>query len=395
MEELRKLEQVHTLITLMDSRGIPITSSSSSNRFIANFLLLLVQPCGELDFDDKFDLVSEYMPKFSEEFLGDVSLLLGDGDYRGKEMENTLQPYCDNKLDLGSSQNYCGEMAMVGLDAMQRANSTLEDFFRSYFMFHGMDANKPQSVFKYFPILSFTESYIYQLDTLNEKIVLGGFAFGESQETNEKSTKILSAIRSDPLQPLINLLKSHGLLTDRLVHELRSGEEYWALERDLCGALASNGKVSIEDVMRAIHLKSFDYRVLNLLLYQLRGKKVNDLHMEFLSISELLVEIADDLFDYEDDVLENNFNILRMFVRMYGASAPTALAKYVSEAEEKYDELLKALDPHLSSLYQRRCEEATKEGGKVSAHRFGSWSIPPLIRDEESFRASVMSNIQT
>ncbi|KAE8637162.1 hypothetical protein CSA_004644 [Cucumis sativus] len=65
MEELRKLEQVHTLITLMDSRGIPITSSSSSNRFIANFLLLLVQPCGELDFDDKFDLVSEYMPKVS------------------------------------------------------------------------------------------------------------------------------------------------------------------------------------------------------------------------------------------------------------------------------------------------------------------------------------------
>lgn len=43
-------------------------------------------------------------------------------------MENTLQPYCDDKLDFGFSQNYCGEMAMVGLDAMQRANSTLEDF---------------------------------------------------------------------------------------------------------------------------------------------------------------------------------------------------------------------------------------------------------------------------
>lgn len=395
MDELRKLEQVQKLITLMESRGIPITSSSSSNRFIANFLLLLVQPCGELDFDAKFDLVSEYMPKFSEELLGDVSFLLSNGDYREKEMENILQPYCDNNLDFGSSQNYCGGMAMVGLDAMQRANSTLEDFFRSYFMFHGMDVNKPQSVFKYFPILSFTESYIYQLDTLNEKIVLGGFTFGESQEANERSTRILSVIKSDPLQPLINLLKSHGLSTDRLVHELRSGEEYWALERGLCGALASKGKVSIEDVMRAIHLKSFDYRVLNLLLYQLRGEKVNDLHMEFLSISELLVEIADDLFDYEDDVLENNFNILRMFVRIYGASAPTALAKYVSEAEEKYERLLKALDPHLSSFYQRRCEEATKEGGKVSAHPFGSWSMPPLIRDEESFRASVMSNIQT
>lgn len=48
-------------------------------------------------------------------------------------MENTLQPYCDNKLDLGSSQNYCGEMAMVGLDAMQRANSTLEDFVSAWY----------------------------------------------------------------------------------------------------------------------------------------------------------------------------------------------------------------------------------------------------------------------
>lgn len=27
----------------------------------------------------------------------------------------------------------------------------------------------------------------------------------------------------------------------------------------------------------------------------------------------------------QEDVLENNFNILRMFVRIYGASAPTVL----------------------------------------------------------------------
>lgn len=30
-------------------------------------------------------------------------------------------------------------------------------------MFHGLDASKPQSIFKYLPILSFTESYIYQV----------------------------------------------------------------------------------------------------------------------------------------------------------------------------------------------------------------------------------------
>lgn len=33
-------------------------------------------------------------------------------------------------------------------------------------------------------------------------------------------------------------------------------------------------QIVVEDVVKAIHLKSFDYRVLNLLLYQLRGEEV-------------------------------------------------------------------------------------------------------------------------
>ncbi|KAL8143487.1 hypothetical protein V2J09_016519 [Rumex salicifolius] len=116
---------------------------------------------------------------------------------------------------------------------------------------------------------------------------------------------------------------------------------------------------------------------------------VNELHMEFLSASELLVEIGDDLFDYEEDVLENNFNILRMFVRLYGTSkASTMLAKYIAEIEENYGSLLKALNPQLSHKYQRRCEEATREGGSVSESPLGSWTIPILIENEEQYRLS-------
>ena len=37
-------------------------------------------------------------------------------------------------------------------------------------------------------------------------------------------------------------------------------------------------------------------------------------------------------------------------------------AKYITDAEERYGNLLETLDPQLSSKYQRRCEEATKEG---------------------------------
>lgn len=43
---------------------------------------------------------------------------------------------------------------------------------RSYFMFHGMDANQPKSIFKFLPILSFTESYIYQVIILCDLLTI-------------------------------------------------------------------------------------------------------------------------------------------------------------------------------------------------------------------------------
>lgn len=89
-------------------------------------------------------------------------------------------------------------------------------------------------------------------------------------------------------------------------------------------------------------------------------------------------------------MLENNFNILRMFVRIYGASsAPTLLAKSITEAEDKYNCLLSTLDPQLSLKYQKRCEEATKEGGKLLGPPLGTWSIPPIIEDEDLYRYEV------
>ncbi|XP_076907380.1 uncharacterized protein LOC143563807 isoform X1 [Bidens hawaiensis] len=256
MEELKMLEQVQNVMSMIDS------SDADSKRFLANFNLFMMQPCGELDMNQKCRLISEHFPKISSAFLDD-----------------SLPVRCDDDKNVGLLQTDCDDVAMVGLDSMQRANSTLEDFCKSYFMFHEMDANSADSIFKYLPLLSFTESYIYQLDTLNEKLVHAPFA-----ATSDFTFRKLAA-----------LLEGHGMLTDRIRNELKSGEEYWALERKLCCALTKKQEIKVEDVMKAIHLKSFDYRVLNLLLYQLNGKEVNVTHMEFLSVSEFLVEVSDDL----------------------------------------------------------------------------------------------------
>ncbi|CAL5326859.1 unnamed protein product [Camellia sinensis] len=425
MEGLRKLEQVQRTILSMQSRESISSSNNNHNhnhadcdRFLANFILLLemenVQPYGDLDMEKKCKLIYENLPKISTVFLEEALPCLS-------EKVQTSEGNCEHKAGNNSLQTDYDEMAMVGLAAMQDANSTLEDFL-SYFMFHDMDVNRPQSIFRYLPILSFTESYIYQrgrrilllelsnrtsasmvLDRLNEKMLkipteeVTVLERGFHLEANQSwVVKFIELFKTNPFGPLVLLLEHHGLLTERIREEFRHGEEYWALERKLCCALTSNKKILVDDVMRAIHLKSFDYRVLNLLLYQLRGEKVNDLHMEFLSVSEFLVELSDDMFDYEDDVLENNFNVLRMFVRIYGASvAPTMLvgmimyleAKCISEAEEKYDRLLRDLDPKLSTNYQRRCEEATREGGKLSGPYLGTWSIPPVIVDEDFYRS--------
>ncbi|XP_020575523.1 uncharacterized protein LOC110021383 isoform X8 [Phalaenopsis equestris] len=225
------------------------------------------------------------------------------------------------------------------------------------------------------------ESYIYQLDTLNENELLRS-----ADDTSENSCHKWSS--RNPFEPLVHLLQQQGLMTERIQNELNLGVEYWKLERKLCDGLTKkNTTIGIEDVMRAIHLKSFDYRVLNLLLYQLRGQPVNELHMEFLSVSEFLVEVSDDLYDYEEDVIDNTFNILRMFVGIYGPSkAPVMLAKCITEAEENYDRLSRALDPELCLNYWRRCEEATRQGCSNLKHGVGKWTIPSIIVDEESFR---------
>ncbi|WOL08725.1 hypothetical protein Cni_G17478 [Canna indica] len=383
MEALQKLERVQNVLTLIEARGLS-SGHGDADRFLADFLLFLVKPCGKITMEERCRMIYELLPKISPEVLDETCLFINKEDCQQIHTALPLHSSLDKGLDLHISK--IEESPMVGLDAMERANSTLEDFYRSYLMFHDMDANKPKEIFKYLPVLSFTESYIYQLDTLNEKELNLSSKIADQTVGNNS----IEFARADPFDPLIRLLQCQGLLTQRIREELNSGIEYWALERKLCHAL-SRKKILVEDVMRAICLKSFDYRVLNLLLYQLRGQQVNELHMEFLSISEYLVELADDLYDYEDDVIENSFNVLRMFVQIYGAStAPSMLAKCITEAEKRYEQLSGILDPELSSRYRRRCEEATREGGATSGHALGTWNIPAVIVDEESFRLKRM-----
>lgn len=90
----------------------------------------------------------------------------------------------------------------------------------------------------------------------------------------------------------------------RIEEELKDGLQYWELEQSLCKAVSLGSQASllncflsfplnwcsgceslslsfaclyqikVEDVIQAIQLKSFDYRVLNLLMYHLQNQLV-------------------------------------------------------------------------------------------------------------------------
>lgn len=52
-------------------------------------------------------------------------------------------------------------------------------------------------------------------------------------------------------------------------------------------------------------------QVLHLLLFELQQKPLDETLLEFMRVDEMLIDIGDDLTDYEDDVMANSFNIFR------------------------------------------------------------------------------------
>ena len=364
----------------------------------------------------------------------------------------------------------------VTLRGLSRARSTLEDFVSSYFMFHGLDPRDPTHVFAHLPVLAFTEAIIYQLDDANEEPARGGVPPRADDQTTSTDSLARTHVQTHipPSTPsvsrhsteesdlavtrLMSTLEAHlgaaamRPVAARLRRELADGVRYWALERKLCAALQSRQRccqapvegreaggpdVNVEEAKMALRLKSFDYRVLNLVLHaslcrvrlerrraeqrrrQERGSRgddpalgrgakeenshddveVNETHAAFLATSELLVELADDLYDYEEDVASGAFNIFRCLVAAHGpVEAQNEMVCMIRAAEAEYQRAMATLEPALAARYRERCREATKAGavcgdlGGGEDAPDGRWLVPPPIVDEEAFRRRAYGN---
>ena len=312
--------------------------------------------------------------------------------------------------------------------ALERARTTIDDFTTFYLPLHGLTLS---TFFRHLPLLVFTEASIYQLDEENEDYVAA------------RCTSITPpSLSTGSGSTLLGILGDHGLLSEVVLTELAAGEEYWGLERRLCDRMNGGKPVSERDVMQASSLKSFDYRLLHrLLIHLVRSENMHFKTMcspeavvdevgnveshseydtelfEFLRVDEQLVDIMDDLFDYENDVAKGSFNVLRGLVhasqstdpptlernvRDADADAKTAgksprddasgvtscdraaqkLAAIIGDLEQRHEFLLRRLPARVMHAYNDKRRSALKA---TSAFKY---QFPPIVapRDEAAFR---------
>lgn len=297
-------------------------------------------------------------------------------------------------------------VSTISFQALQRARRTLQDFVRSYFPLHEecclSGSEGPWKKFweeGVFEALVFVEATIYNMDEENEVLAARGV---RAERYTLRGEAALRAV-----------LLERGLWDDDVEHEFLKGLQYWREERRLC-ALMREGKLGaccgcsgpgsgpggttrgaglakrrreaqrapcnqcLSDVHAASEAKSFDYRLLHTILHKLLGKPLSPTLMAACRCDEVLLDVHDDLVDYEDDIHGGTFNILRAYSHLYGPEkGPSELAGRISRLEEELEAKLAVLSSRERDAYMRRRSKAFKDepGGRC-------WEIPRAVAPE-------------
>lgn len=130
MEALQRLEGVQRMVGLMHNHSI-FGPDAASDRFLAEFLLFMVQACtDEHEMAGRCNLLADQLPKMPATLLEEALCC------KAKQDDKELQYRATNKGNKDTTSSFFPSLArytvegmpLVGLDAIERAKSTLEDF---------------------------------------------------------------------------------------------------------------------------------------------------------------------------------------------------------------------------------------------------------------------------
>lgn len=219
--------------------------------------------------------------------------------------------------------------------AIQRATHIVACYPLYYISIYGDSI--PAFLKRCYPLMVFTESLVYSVDDPLEAAQRGEIPFTGISAWSEKRA-IAAAVFTEI-----------GLYDQCVEHYLEEGSCYWALENEVM----YHGKVSVAHLTSAIHLRSFDFRLLHYLAHRILDIPHNDAEFAILTALDIRSELETDLFEYADDVADNSFNLYRMFVNLYGLDAPAKMRAEVERWTCLITEQVACLPTDRRELYQR------------------------------------------
>lgn len=205
----------------------------------------------------------------------------------------------------------------VSFHAIEKTSSTLQGLVDVYFPFYGL---KPKDFFRFFPVLVYIESTIYQID--------------EEYEANIMNDNFVSPHWGN----LTSILDEKKLLDDKIQQELDNAKIYYGLERKTC----SGKPFTYEDILLAHRHKAYDYRVLHRLLYKLRNVPYDEPVIHAFTLGEMMADVEEDIRQYADEVAKNSFNVYRMFAKLYKEAAPKKIQEYLDGLTGQVNQTLQA-----------------------------------------------------
>ncbi len=239
---------------------------------------------------------------------------------------------------------------IISHQAFEKAGRAIRDFFKYYVHeIHGISFDE---ILEQFPTYYFVHALVYEMDYEHEI----------NSSTRPENLPRLIAMRDY----LLEFFSKHRLLDGPLEDELNKTLEFCELEAKLC-----SGEVLTEaEILRAIQIKSMDYRILHRLFFKLQSKPYDEDLFGILQPLEMLIEVEYDLAEYEEDVSQNIYNTYRAFERLYAEEAPQKMKQYLAALEE---EVCAPLPEELLEL----TEKYNLSGEIYPAEIRPAYSIPP------------------
>ncbi|MBB5155616.1 hypothetical protein [Saccharopolyspora phatthalungensis] len=167
----------------------------------------------------------------------------------------------------------------------------------------------------------------------------------------------------------VALLRRMRAYNDAVAKQIEAAEQYVRIEN----RVTSNGVLGHAEAMRLAELRPSDVRLLHGMVFALLRQPVDDHLLRLLWPVEVLADLANDLAHYPRDLVDKKFNTYAVFVKLYGAEAPTRMRAEI----ERYEAMFRAeLERFPRARQMKLASLCAKRYGKLTS------AIPaPLPQD--------------